>query len=188
MRFRAFASVVTSPSSLTVHCYAFSSCLSLLSSTMYALFLRSLLFGSLVSYCALWFLYFSIASLVCASALCFFLVHWYLSLPLGTCFVSLSLPCPWWSFILRLLFLLLPRSDLRFPPRRGLPLDRVRSVSCFVSSFFFRYFFGSLSVASLSCSSIISPLHSLAVVVPPPLGWFLRCVSWALSHLVPLPW
>ena len=53
--------------------------------------------------------------------------------------------------------------------------------------FLFRYFFSSLLVAPLSCSSQFRRCIHLPSWSP-PLGWFLRFVSWALSPLVPLPW
>ena len=179
--FRTFASIVTSPPYLAMRCYALSSCLSLLFSTMYALLLRALLFGSLVSYCACGSFAFP---LLRSYALPLFVF----SSPLVSFFnfgdlfrhslSSLSLVVFHSSFVV----LASASVGSSVPSAMGSPSGP--SQVCFLLCallFLFRYFFG-----SLSCSAI-SPLHSLAVMVP-PFGVVLAvCLLGAFTSSSPSP-
>ena len=127
--------------------------LSLLFYTMSALLLRSLRFGALVGCTALRLVWFSIASLFR------FLVHWGSSFSFRD-LVHLSLPCPWWSsmFLVWCSSFCLGRISGSWA-KSGLVLPMC-------APFLIRYFFGSLSVASL----FMFLLH-LHLCLPLP-SWF----------------
>ena len=125
---------------------------------------------------------FSIVSLLCTCAVCFS--------PLGSSFsfgdlVHISLPpCPWWSSMFLVWYSSFCLGRISGSLRDGVSLWAESGlVLSMCTHFLIRYFFGSLSVASLSCFFCIFT-SAFPCRCGPSLGWVLLCLSGALSSLV----